>query len=240
MQKNNIIQITHNQKLKNDAIKLLTKQFNDTKNSNNLKKLLCNNYLEFGKCNYGNKCLYSHSLNEQKVDLIRKKIYDMLNAYLEYNDINSDIINEINNINDNKEINKSLLQLTKVCNNCLLGKCPGGYNCKHGAINEHYQICYDDLTYECMDPTCIMIHLSKYDININKKNVKNKSNTQLVGKLLTDMFFKLKTPNDDIISYTDGSVSEDSISDTSFDRINNYLNDSPSDDPYNESIFIFS
>jgi hypothetical protein len=236
MQKNNIIHITHNPKLKNNAIKLLTKQFNDTKNSNNLKKLLCNNYLEIGKCNYGNKCLYSHSLSEQKVDPIRKKIYDILNDYLAHNNISDDNISEIN---DNKEINKSLLQLTKVCNDCLLGKCPGGYNCKHGAINEKYKICYNDLTDECLDTTCPMIHLSKFNISVNKKNIKNKSinNNQIVGKLLTDMFFKLKNSNDDASITTE---SDDSLSDTSFDRINNYLNDSPSEDPYNESIFIFN
>ena len=137
MQKNNIVHISYNQKTKNNAIKLLTKQTNDIQNSNNLKKLLCNNYLEYGKCNYGNKCLYSHSLNEQKIDLIRKKAYNILNEYLEYNNINKTVTNEIN---DNKELQRSLLQLTKTCNNCLAGKCPGGYNCKYGAINEHYDI----------------------------------------------------------------------------------------------------
>ena len=84
-----------------------------------------------------------------------------------------------------------------------------------------------------------MIHLSKFNISVNKKNIKNKSinNNQIVGKLLTDMFFKLKNSNDDASITTE---SDDSLSDTSFDRINNYLNDSPSEDPYNESIFIFN
>ena len=238
MQKNNIVHITYNQKSKNNAIKLLTKQTNDMKNNNNnnnLKKLLCNNYLEFGKCNYGNKCLYSHSLNEQKVDIIRKNIYKLLNDYINNNEIDNNFITEIN---DNREIQKSLLQLTKICNECLLGKCPGGYNCKHGAINDKYQICYNDLIDECLETTCPMIHLSKFNININKKKTKinYQIDNQIVGKLLTDMFFKSKQFDDKSIT----SESSDSISDTSFDRINNYLNDSPSENPYDESIFIFN
>jgi hypothetical protein len=232
MQKNNVVHISYNQKSKNNAIKLLTKQTNDINNSNNLKKLLCNNYLEYGKCNYGNKCLYSHSLNEQKVEIIRKKAYKILNEYLEFNNIDKTVITEIN---ENRELQKSLLQLTKICNECLLGKCPGGYNCKHGAINEKYHICYNDLTDECLDLTCTMIHLSKFSISINnKKNYKNKINNNIVGKLLTEMFFK---QNNDEMSIT--SDSSESMSDASFDRINNYLNDSPSENPYDESIFIF-
>jgi len=234
MQKNNIVHISYNQKTKNNAIKLLTKQTNDTKNSNNLKKLLCNNYLEYGNCNYGTKCLYSHSLNEQKVEIIRKKIYNILNNYLEYNNIDKICATEIN---ENKELQKSLLQLTKICNDCLLGKCPGGYNCKHGAINEKYQICYNDLTDECLDTTCTLIHLSKFNISINnKKNYKNKINNNIVGKLLTEMFFKQQ--NNDEMSIT--SESSDSLSDSSFERINNYLNDSPLENLYDESIFIFN
>jgi len=234
MQKNNIVHIPYNQKSKNNALKLLTKQPSDTTNSNNLKKLLCNNYLEYGKCNYGNKCLYSHSLNEQKVESIRENIYKLLNDYLEGNTIDQLIIDEIN---DNKEFQKSLLQLTKICNDCLLKKCPGGYNCKHGTINEKYQICYNDLTNECLDATCTMIHLSKFNISINnkKKYINKPINNNIVGKLLTEMFFKQK--NDEISLSSDSS---DSSSEMSFDRINNYLNDSPSENPYDESIFIFT
>jgi len=234
MQKNNIVHLSYNQKSKNNAIKLLTKQ-HDNINNNNLKKLLCNNYLEYGKCNYGNKCLYSHSLDEQKIDATRKKAYDILNNYLEYNNIDKSVVTEIN---ENKELQKSLLQLTKTCNECLLKKCPGGYNCKHGTIDDKYLICHNDLTNECLNISCTLIHLSKYDISINnKKKYKNKINNNIVGKLLTEMFFNRKK-TDDEMSMT--SEISDSSSEESFERINNYLNDSPSDDLYNESIFIFS
>src|ERR1700722_17114726 len=44
----------------------------------NMKKILCNNMLIRGKCNYGNKCLYAHNIYEQNVDPIRKKAYDII------------------------------------------------------------------------------------------------------------------------------------------------------------------
>jgi hypothetical protein len=231
MHKNNIVHISCNQKSKTNAIKLLTKQTNEQKNGINLKKLLCNNFLEYGKCNYGNKCLYSHSLDEQKVDIIREKAYKILNEFLENNNIDNKIITEIN---ENKELHKSLLQLTKVCNDCVLGKCPGGYNCKHGAINEKYQICYNDLTSECSNLMCTMIHLSKFNIHIGKK--KN-INNNIVGKLLTEFFFKQKIKNNS--KNSDSSESDvDSLSISSYERINNYLNETLSENPYDESIFI--
>lgn len=42
------------------------------------KKILCNNMIMRGKCNYGNKCNYAHNIEEQNVDMNRKKAYDII------------------------------------------------------------------------------------------------------------------------------------------------------------------
>ncbi len=44
----------------------------------NKKKILCNNYLKGEQCQYGEKCLYAHSIAEQKMDYMRKKAYDII------------------------------------------------------------------------------------------------------------------------------------------------------------------
>lgn len=117
------------------------------------KKILCWNMLNKKKCNYGNKCVFAHNLNEQKIEPLRHKIYSMI----KYS-------NDLSNINLESDPNlyENLLQLTKVCSSCNRGLCPGGYNCRNGAINFKLRICYDDLVYgNCKRPNCHSIHLTE-------------------------------------------------------------------------------
>jgi hypothetical protein len=196
----------------------------------NTKKILCNNILTMGECHYGNKCMYAHSLDEQNIEPIRKKAYDILND------------KGIINYRPDRELGKIFLQMTKVCEDCAKHKCPGGYNCKYGVCDKKYQICADDLRYgKCYNVECDNIHLTNKGL-IPLNNTANKKDLQLSksrsyikninipnGILLSDDFFE-KLHNEKNISESD--------SDESYERINNYLNYySDSDESCNESIF---
>jgi len=187
----------------------------------NKKKMLCSNILEFGKCQYGDKCLYAHSIDEQNLDKNRKKAYDILMDYIECT------IEDI-------ELYGTFLQLTKVCHDCVNGDCPGGYNCKNGVVDKKYQVCSNDLRYgSCYSKTCDKIHLTtKGFIHENhKKYNKNKHDIVETSALsFTDILFNLNKiqENNDIESSDDDTV----------DQIKEYLNNnSDTDDSCNESIF---
>jgi hypothetical protein len=119
---------------------------------NNTKKILCNNIIVGKKCNYGNKCLYAHSLDEQNVLPIREKAYNLLSS--------NDNLDDINLIEDGK-LYETLCQLTKVCSSCEKQTCSGGKNCRNGAISKAFKICYDDLVYgNCKYTKCNFVHLT--------------------------------------------------------------------------------
>lgn len=125
----------------------------DETGERNHKKILCNNILKYEYCNYGFKCLYAHSLDEQNVEPIRKKAYDI---------IKSPKITDEMNIKNDTELIKILLSLTKVCEECINRTCPGGYNCKYGVFSKKYQLCYNDLMYgRCVNTSCVLIHLTQ-------------------------------------------------------------------------------
>src|SRR3972149_4101476 len=129
---------------------------NIDKNIINNKKILCYNMLIKKHCDYGSKCLYAHSLSEQKIDSMRHKIYTLLR--------NDDDLKNLDLINDTKLFN-GLTQLTKVCTSCIKKICPGGYNCKHGAINKKYRICSDDLLHgNCKRINCQSVHLTERNL----------------------------------------------------------------------------
>ena len=44
----------------------------------NHKKILCQNFIINNTCSYDTKCLYAHSLSEQKIDIKRKKIFELI------------------------------------------------------------------------------------------------------------------------------------------------------------------
>ena len=240
------------QKLINKSIsKTINKIKDDTYDVNNMKRMLCKNVLAYGKCNYGDKCLYSHSLLEQKKDSFRDIIYSYIIAYVKNHKINQFDVSIIHN----KDFMRALHQLTKTCQQCEEGVCQGGYNCKFGVFNKLYQVCYDDLYSECTVQKCPYVHTSLMGV----KNEKNKSlhNTNfysktiqhnkyykkfepIVGTLLSPEYFQKQKSNDNHDDQDNqDNQDNDSISNTSYDRINEYLNDLTPDDQYDESIFIF-
>lgn len=151
-------------------------------NVSNSKRILCFNMLNNNKCDYGNKCMYAHSLNEQKIDPIRHKVY-MLIKKNDWSDI--EIVND-------KKLYEALLSITKTCTLCAKGSCTGGYNCRHGAISDKYRICYEDfMNGNCNRQKCPSIHLTEkklrpYNIqrsqHIAKKNKILKTNAWISGQ----------------------------------------------------------
>lgn len=120
---------------------------------NNSKRILCFNILNNKECPYGPKCCFAHSLEEQKIDPIRHKVYTILRNKTDLSDI--DLVHD-------EKLFDAFLELTKICPQCIKKACCGGYNCRHGAINLHYKICYDDLMYGyCKRQNCNSIHLSE-------------------------------------------------------------------------------
>jgi len=116
----------------------------------NYKKLLCYNIVNHNECLYKSKCMFAHNINEQKKELIREYIYDIINSI--------DDISVIN-IYEDKNLFNELLIYTKDCKNCLNKKCPGGYNCKFGACLRELKLCYNDLLYgKCLN--CLKEELS--------------------------------------------------------------------------------
>src|SRR5437016_3257833 len=47
-------------------------------------KILCQNMLLSGWCNYGNKCVYAHSLDQQVMDNVRKFCYDCVKGTIDH------------------------------------------------------------------------------------------------------------------------------------------------------------
>ena len=104
--------------------------------SENVKKILCYNILNTNKCSYGNKCMFAHSLNEQKKDNYKEFIINLI--------LVNDNLSNINICADSKLFNE-LIIFTKECKNCIIKKCNGGYNCKYGTCLPFLKICKTDL-----------------------------------------------------------------------------------------------
>ena len=134
----------------------------------NHKKILCQNFIINNTCSYDTKCLYAHSLSEQKIDIKRKKIFELLDDTSAISIIDPLTFRELN-------------LFTRLCNDGVNHKCSGGYNCKLGAPMQKYFICYDDLNYGyCAEENCSKIHLTKRglkpqynNLNTNKPNISN-------------------------------------------------------------------
>ena len=137
----------------------------------NKKKILCKSLLEGIKCQYGNNCVYAHSLQEQKMDKERKHAYDVIQNQFDLSKIEP----------TEEELYKNLIILTKICNECVNKKCPGGVNCKFGVYNKSLQLCADDInTGICKTENCGKIHLTERGfIPINKNKYKKKKNTNI-------------------------------------------------------------
>ena len=158
------------------------------------KKILCNSFFKGEKCQYADKCLYAHSISQQKIDDIRKKAYDIIqNEFdLSYLDLGN------KNDTDSTELLLTLILLTKICYDCTNKKCAGGVNCKFGVYNKSLQLCYEDMMNGmCNENFCNKIHLTKrgfIPINKNKdsKKTKKKNNGVYIPRPieLNDDFFQ--------------------------------------------------
>ena len=127
----------------------------------NIKKILCENILNTGKCMYKKTCTYAHKLSEQNVDADRKIILDILQSGKSLKKLD---------LTKNQHILETLLQFTKMCNKCETNKCAGGYNCKYGAPLKHLVVCKTDLL-EGTCKKCDKIHLTKYGMKPYKTSV---------------------------------------------------------------------
>ena len=181
----------------------------------NNKKILCQNMIMNGSCIYTDKCLYAHKLDEQKIDIKRKKIFELL-------DNSSDL--SFIDVNKHKDIYKEFVLFTKPCLDCVNNKCTGGNNCKFGSPSIKYIICYDDLNYgTCDDPKCERKHLTKRGLKPIYNNI-----STLLNKPPIDNINMLKPIINNLLLFN--NISKTNI---------NYINDDSdvSDDECEKSIF---
>jgi len=172
-----------------------------TSDDNKNKRILCFNAIKGRACNYGNKCMYAHSLSEQKIDPIRHKVYTILK--------NDDSLKNINLIKD-RRLFKTLTELTKVCYACTKNECHGGYNCRNGAISQKYRICHDDLMYgNCMRPKCNGLHLTArglvpYYQQMNQQKKENDPNSSPNNNKVVEKYSNKKKEseesNDEVVN----------------------------------------
>jgi hypothetical protein len=161
------------------------------------KKMLCNNIIKERECSYKSKCMYAHSIEEQKLCPIRQRAYDMFKQTdLSHIDLRND-----------QELYNTLLLLTNICNKCSNGTCYGGYNCKHGCINYQYKICSVDLLNgTCNNNNCKSIHFTKKGLkplnagtpNYKNKNINNEDGTD--SESIDSIFNKSSESDNDINS----------------------------------------
>ena len=181
----------------------------------NHKKILCQNMIINGTCVYTDKCLYAHKLEEQKVDIKRKKIFEFL-------DNNTDL--SFIDVNKHKDIYKEFVLFTKPCLDCINNKCTGGNNCKFGAPSIKYIICYDDLNYGiCDDSKCDRKHLTKCGLKPIYNNI-----STLLNKPSIDNINMLKPIINNLLIFN--NITKPNI---------NYINDESdiSDEECDKSIF---
>jgi len=181
----------------------------------NHKKILCQNMIINGTCVYTDRCLYAHKLDEQKIDIKRKKIFDLLD-----NNIDLSFID----VNKHKDIYKEFILFTKPCLDCINNKCTGGNNCKFGSPSIKYIICYDDLNYgTCEDTSCERKHLTKRGLKPIYNNI-----STLLNKPPINNINMLKPIINNLVLFNN-------INKT---NINNIIDDSDSsDDECEKSIF---
>lgn len=175
----------------------------------NNKTIICRNILQESKnCPHGNKCVFAHNLEEQYINYNRKLAYDIING--------KQLIPSNFKIDD--ELYRTFLQMTRVCKQCNIGKCSGGYNCKYGVINEKFQICYDDLVNnKCQNVDCKKNHLT------------NKGIKKLIQKINDDSDTETEDEIQKIIAY----LNDDNVP----DNYDESIFSGPIDNNYNGSIF---
>ena len=120
----------------------------------NKKKILCASYLSGEICHYGDKCMYAHSIADQKMEYLKKRAYDIIQNEFDLSYLDFYKNNELD------ELLKVLISFTKVCYECINKKCAGGINCKFGVYDKALQICYDDMFTGKCNSKCTKIHLT--------------------------------------------------------------------------------
>ena len=181
----------------------------------NNKKILCFNILNKKKCLYGDKCVYAHSLSDQKIEPLRHKAYTIIKS--------AEDLSNINLIADIK-LYETLLQLTKVCSLCNKSQCPGGYNCRNGAINMKSKVCYEDFIYgNCKRANCLATHLTKrgfipYNKQKNKENINNIKKNEKFYPIDEE---SLEEISDEIIEDIDQSKNNNVLDKYNYTRKNN-------------------
>lgn len=133
----------------------------------NIKKLLCKNILKNGECGYGKNCLYAHGYGDQKIDEVRNRSYKLILGKMDLCEYD---------LTKNMDVFNDIICLTNVCKKCVKNTCPGGLNCKNGAVSEKYCVCKRDiLNSDCDDDECEKIHLTKRNlISYNKMRAMNR------------------------------------------------------------------
>ena len=172
--------------------------------SKNYKKILCKNFLQNGKCIYENKCLYAHNYNEQIISSTRKIAYDII----------MDKHKDLTNINlwEMKHLYNNLNILSNICQECNINKCTGGYNCKHGAINNKMVVCLADLNKGTCDRSCGKIHLTDRGLKpyLNSMaffGLYNKKNNRI---LINDNYFNSNKKSEISENSENSDISENS------------------------------
>ena len=100
-------------------------------------RLICFSSINGKECKYGTDCIYSHSLEDQHIDIDKLFAYQIVldKKLMEYYSIsNSNMIN----------IYKKIMILTNYCESANYKKCTGGYNCKYGTHNQCLKVCKND------------------------------------------------------------------------------------------------
>lgn len=195
----------------NDNSWIKIEKNNKIKINNNKKRMLCNNYLLNGTCQYNNNCMYAHSINEQIINSNQKKAYNIIQnefdlSYLEFE--------------KNNELLKTLTNMTRVCTECINKKCTGGINCKYGVYNKELQICYDDMYYgRCNIEGCSKIHLTKRGFKPIKMRNNKHQNIYIPKSIeLTEEYFKQHKNSSESELYVDELTSvESSLSESIFE-----------------------
>lgn len=165
----------------------------------NVKKMLCRNMTMQGSCGYGDKCLFAHNLEEQTIDDYRKDSYGILLSKKRLDNYD---------MQKNYTLYRSLLDLTKICEQCEKGKCTGGYNCKYGVCAKEYQVCVRDLNHGDCSHGCGFVHLTERGLKPLYGTSTEIKNQLINGTLLSSEFFKKLEPieNSDIGSVSDVST----------------------------------
>lgn len=146
---------------KNTQIETVSIHYNPTFSQK--KRLICFSVINKTKCNYQEKCIYAHSLEEQYVDEDKFFFYQIV--------LDKNLMNFFSLTNPKTDdIYQCLFLFTQICNKCLTNKCTGGFNCRNGICHPSLKICRNDfLTGQCSN-NIVKIEIDNRIIHKFEKN----------------------------------------------------------------------